>query len=395
MDTRSLRLELSDYQGTWDLPLHAPCLLDGDLITDPFLPGRVHALIPPVEGRNHASQLCWAANGDLLCVWMGGSGEGQSGMNILLSRLSPGQTRWSEPIRISDDDTRSEQNPLLWQDEKGHLHLLHTAQLVRSPDQSDQVGAFSMQWTARLRHRTSFDNGVQWSPTCNLLDDEAFCRHPPLQGQDGGWILPIYRSLAEGNLFGHDYSEVVCLSSEMAVTAIHSVPRSTGRVHGSLVRSEQGDHLLQFFRSRLADRIYRAIGCLDGSSWSEPTLTILPNNNSSIQSLRLASGRLAMIFNRFCLTSDQPMHWGDANWPYTRWPLTIGLSEDDGATWPFVRDIDQGQGFCGEGNWQSNTRMEYPSFLEGPAGVLHVSYSWGNQSAIRYLRLRESDLLGS
>jgi predicted neuraminidase len=39
--------------------------------------------------------------------------------------------------------------------------------------------------------------------------------------------------------------------------------------------------------------------------------------------------------------------------------------------------------------------LEYPSILEGPEGILHVTYSWGNQAAIRYLRLREADLLGN
>jgi len=385
----------TDHPETWaDFPHEIP-LLAGELLFDPFVPGRLHGLIPAEEGRNHASQLCWAANGELLCVWMGGSGEGQAGMNILLSRLAPTERRWSDPIRISEDVQRSEQNPLLWLDGQGQLHLLHTAQRVREPSERNGEGAFSMQWTARLRHRSSSDHGHSWSASNDLLDDEAFCRHPPLADGQGGWLLPIYRSLAEGNLFGHDHSQVVTLNADLSVSGIHPVPRSTGRVHGTIVRSADGDGLLQFFRSRLADRVYRAVGEPDGRAWNEPQLTALPNNNSSIQALRLASGRLALIFNRCCMSGDQPMHWGDANWPYTRWPLTIAISEDDGVSWPYLRDIDPGLGFCGEGNWQSNIRLEYPSILEGPEGILHVTYSWGNQAAIRYLRLREADLLGN
>lgn len=371
-----------------------PALLSGEILPDPILPYRVHALLPAAEGRNHASQLCWAANGDLLCTWMAGAGEGRAGMNILLSRLGPEESRWSDPIRISEDDQRSEQNPLLWLDGYGDLHLLHTAQRVREPSDCSSDAAFSMQWTARLRRRSSSDHGHSWSPSSDLLADEAFCRHPPLSDGRGGWLLPIYRSLAEGNLFGHDHSQVACLDTDLSVSSIQPVPRSTGRVHGSLVVSADGQSLLQFFRSRLADHIYRAVGQLDGSGWGEPRATPLPNNNSSIQALRLASGRLAMIFNRFCMGGDQPMHWGDAHWPYTRWPLTIALSEDDGISWPWIRDIDSGLGFCGEANWQSNLRMEYPSLLEGPEGILHVTYSWANQAVIRYMKLRENDLLG-
>lgn len=371
-----------------------PDLLNGEILPDPILPCRLHALLPAAQGRNHASQLCWAANGDLLCTWMGGAGEGRASMNILLSRLRAGERRWSDPIRISDDDQRSEQNPLLWLDERGDLHLLHTAQHVRDPSDCESGAAFSMQWTARLRHRSSSDHGHSWSLTSELLDDEAFCRQPPLSDGSGGWLLPIYRSLEAGNLFGHDHSQVVCLDSDLTVISIHPVPRSTGRVHGSLVVSEDGQFMLQFFRSRLADRVYRAVGQLDGSGWGEPQATSLPNNNSSIQALRLASGRLAMIFNRISMSGEGPMHWGDAHWPYSRWPLTVALSEDDGISWPWIRDIDPGLGFCGEANWNSNLRLEYPSLLEGPEGILHATYSWANQGAIRYQRFRETDLLG-
>jgi len=316
-------------------------------------------------------------------------------MNIWLSRLQPNLTRWSDPVRISEDDERSEQNPLLWLDHDSRLHLLHTAQTVRQADEWSADGPFSMQWTARLRTRTSSDHGHTWSTTRDLLHDEAFCRHPPLPHPEGGWILPIYRSLAEGSQFGHDYSQVAILNPDLSISCIHSVPHSTGRVHGSLVVSSDGKALLQFFRSRLADNIYFSVGRCDGSGWAEPQAISLPNNNSSIQALRLASGRLALIFNRFCMAGVQPIHWGEAYWPHTRWPLSIALSEDEGMTWPWICDIDAGLGFCGDANWHHNIRLEYPSILEGPSGVLHITYSWGNQAAIRYLRLHEDSLIGT
>ncbi len=57
------------------------------------------------------------------------------------------------------------------------------------------------------------------------------------------------------------------------------------------------DRLLGFFRSRWADFIYATRSDDGGITWSKPVATVLPNNNSSIQALRLADGRLAMIFN--------------------------------------------------------------------------------------------------
>ena len=174
------------------------------------------------------------------------------------------------------------------------------------------------------------------------------------------------------------------------------MPASTGRVHGSIVPSADGSQLLQFLRYRLADRIYRSSASTEGENWSEPSAIPLPNNNSSIQALRLASGRLAMLYNRFSFEPDpsQPQPWGEANWPRTSWPLSLALSDDDGDSWPWIRDLDTGFGFCGTANWQLNGQLAYPCMIDGQAGELHIAYSWAGRAAIRYLCLQENDILG-
>jgi predicted neuraminidase len=84
-----------------------------------------------------------------------------------------------------------------------------------------------------------------------------------------------------------------------------------------------------------------------------------------------------------------------ARWPTTRWPLSIALSEDDGLTWPWVRDIDTGDGFSGSANWYLNGQLAYPSVVEGLPGELHIAYSWGNRAAIRYVMINEHNVLGT
>ena len=284
----------------------------GQVLVTPFELG-AWALLEPMGEQNHAPQLCWIRPDLLGCVWMAGSGEGTAGMSVFLSLLCAEGGGWSEPQRISRDVDRSEQNPLLFVSE-GCLHLIHSAQVVRDPkDRSalETSSSFSMQWTAVLRHQRLALEGLDpsdpetwsaeaWSTPVDLLDDPAFCRNPPHPLENGHWLLPIYRSLEAGGAFGHDHSEMVgldpvgqCLGQPV------SIPDSTGRVHGSVVASRDGAQLLQFFRSRLADQIYRSVSTDDGQTWSAPEPTQLPNNNSSIQACRLASGRLAMIFNRF------------------------------------------------------------------------------------------------
>jgi predicted neuraminidase len=320
-------------------------------------------------------------------------------MSIVCSELRAGQTRWSAPRLISQDPDRSEQNPLLFATAAQRLVLIHTAQQARDPlaSTADPDQAFSMQWTARLRCQTRALRGGRWSPARDLLPEPAFCRHPPHRCPDGTWLLPIYRSLEQGGGFGHDHSLVQRLASDgEPLGEPIPVPHSTGRVHGSIVPSADGGALLQFFRSRLADRLYRSIGSCDGLHWSAPEPIPLPNNNSSMQAVRLQSGLLAMIYNRFCFEPDplDPQPWGDANWPRTRWPLSLALSADDGDSWPWIRDLDPGLGFCGTANWMANGQLAYPSLLEGRPGELHIAYSWAGRQAIRYLCLQEEEILG-
>ena len=126
----------------------------GQVLVTPFELG-AWALLEPMGEQNHAPQLCWIRPDLLGCVWMAGSGEGTAGMSVFLSLLGAEGGGWSEPQRISRDQERSEQNPLLFVSD-GCLHLIHSAQLVRDPEDRAAVDAsssFSMQWTAVLRHQ--------------------------------------------------------------------------------------------------------------------------------------------------------------------------------------------------------------------------------------------------
>lgn len=370
----------------------------GQLATAPGQVG-VWSLIEPAGSQNHAPQLCWADDNTLVCVWMAGGQEGTSGMSIYGASLIEGKTAWSRPKLISQNRNCSEQNPLLFKGGDGRLHLIHTAQTARDPaDKSWQASGvpFSMQWTAQLHHQSTVKWGSRWTKSELLMQENAFCRNPPLQLINGNYLLPIYRSLVSGGAFGDDYSQVIQLNANAKKSSdFVDIPESKGRVHGSIVLSADGQNLLQFFRSRRADSVYRSKGTLDGESWTTPIAVDLPNNNSSIQSLRLSNGLLVIVFNRFGLVNHAtPEDWGSAQWPMTRWPLSVAISEDDGLSWPWIRDIDYSQGFSGKANWHLNGQLAYPTIVEGPQGALHIAYSWGARAAIKYVCLRIEEIIG-
>lgn len=109
--------------------------------------GYQEAFIPSENPQNHASNLLELSNGDLLCVWFSGTQEGVSDISVFLSRLNRGESSWSKPMQLSFDTTRSEQNPVLFEDPDGILWLLYTAQKAGNQD------------TAFVRYRQSKDKG--------------------------------------------------------------------------------------------------------------------------------------------------------------------------------------------------------------------------------------------
>jgi predicted neuraminidase len=388
---------------TFKIAAHPQCDLInnmnwGQLACSPGQVG-IWSLLEPAGEQNHAPQLCWADDSTLVCVWMAGGQEGTSSMSIYGASLKKGQYQWSKAKLISQSSHCSEQNPLLFRSNDGRLHLIHTAQTARDPsDQSwkESGQQFSMQWTAKLQHQSTKRWGARWTKSKQLIDEPAFCRNPPHKISDGRYLLPIYRSLDSSEPFADDYSQIIELNeSANTVSNPINVPHSKGRVQGSVVLSADASHLLQFFRSRRADRIYRSTGNIEGTEWTIPEATELPNNNSSIQALRLSNGMLAIIFNRFGLNHQSvDQDWGTAHWPRTRWPLSIAISADDGVSWPWIRDIDYGQGFSGSANWHLNGQMAYPTILEGNANELHVAYSWGGRIAIKYICIKIDEIVG-
>jgi predicted neuraminidase len=55
--------------------------------------------------------------------------------------------------------------------------------------------------------------------------------------------------------------------------------------------------LVSFFRDRRAEHIYRAVSLTDGVTWTKPSKTTLPNNNSGIEATTLQSGHIAIVYN--------------------------------------------------------------------------------------------------
>ncbi len=373
-------------------------------------PARIEAFIPTPCVQNHASFVVPLPGGDLGCAWFGGTQEGVPDISVHFSRLAPGAERWSDPVRLSDDPTRSEQNPLLFPAPDGKLWLLWTAQISGNQD------------TAIVRRRVSDDGGRNWGPIETLFGEQpgfgTFIRSPIVALDNGDWLLPIWRCTKppSGAWTGDlDTSSVMVSSDGGGSWTEHAVPGSTGCVHMSIVDLRNGQ-LTAFFRSRWADWIHASRSSDGGRAWTEPAPTELPNNNSSIQAVRLANGHLAMVYNhssaadatdrRLSLYDDigggedlapaaPPATGRSAFWGAPRAPMTLAISEDEGRTWPVRRNLEVGDGYCMTNNSKDrlNREFSYPSICQTADGRLHITYTYWRQ-AIKYVRVGE-DWAGS
>lgn len=333
-------------------------------------PGLTTALLPVLHPRDsHAATLAETADGDLLCAWFNGPGEGEPGTNVVVSRLPRGEhSVWSAPDLIAADPERSEQNPVLFRAPDGQVWLLHTSNTPHD------------RTNAHVLARRSGDGGLTWSePEVLFAGPGFFLRNPPVFLPDGTWLLPAYQVDAEG-----EYSVVALSEDQGRSWQVHEVPGSRHRVQMSVAPRPDGS-LLAFFRSRASDRIYASESADLGRTWSEPVRTVLPNNNSAVQLLALQDGRLVVVFNDATLERDQFrfVRAGDG-WrkKAVRTPLTLALSEDGGRTWPYQRNLQVADLEYKD----AQAGYSYPTLLQTSDGVLNVAYSYLRKT-IKHVRL--------
>ncbi len=334
----------------------------------------------------HAPALLELTDGTLLCAWFGGTYEGSADIRIICSRLEPESGRWTEPVDISGDPNRSEQNPSLFNGPDGAVWAVYTAQLDR------QAGKDNMQFTSQIRCQKSTDGGRTWGAYETLFAREgSFCRQPIQVLSSGRWIFANWLCTDSVDGLSGDPTAFQISDDRGKTWRQADMPESNGRVHANVVELGNG-RLAAFMRSREADFIYRSESLDWGDSWSKPVPTPLPNNNSSISAVRLQSGRIAIAYNPTC--TPEPVS-GKAAWPGLRCPVAVALSEDGGITFPMIRWMERGEGFMGEENKTNNRQYEYPYLMQSRDGMLHLAYAAYTRKGVKYMRFSEADVMGS
>ena len=352
-------------------PEKPECETADGIIRASRLEGVKQAYLPIVGKNSHAANLLALQNGDLLCFWFTGNEEGSSGVSIAMSRLAIGESKWSSPVIVSHHSGWSDQNPVPFDPPDGRLWLFHTSQ---------QAG--KGQTTAIVYVLTSNDLGRTWSVPAVLFSQPGTFIRQHLVVFHHEWLFPTYLSASFGITSNaqNDISVVKISKNNGKTWTGCEVPNSGGLVQMDIVKLSS-DRLIAFFRSRYADWIYKSES-VDGCHWSIPIATQLPNNNASIQAVRLNNGHLILAFNDTHAT-------GERGKPRTaaRNILSVALSVDEGRTWPWVRDVqyrdDTAIGRPGE-----ESEYSYPSLTRSPDGMVQLAFTF-NRKTIKYMTFDE------
>lgn len=351
----------------------------------------------------HAGTICELPNGDLLAAWYTGLHEGSPDSVICGSRLKSGDASWGTPE--------------IWVNVANHA--AGNPRLFIGPDQAVWLiapvnyGAWCDGGT-RMFFKRSFDLGRTWT------DLEILTRRRRILGKNKGLsvrpnilILPVeYEGLGDVAFMrttnaGRTWSIVDCPGGGAYLD------------QPSIVQLTNGD-LMAYMRS-WEGYIYETHSTDFGLTWSKPVSTTLPNNNSGIDMVRLASGRLVLSYNPTALgaagnlTSEdvygvgvasrfahgvlskagneelqRMIHKSKAQGEYhpsgllswgPRTPLCLAVSDDEGKSWQNRLTLEDAPG-----------EFSYPAIIQSSDKTIHVIYTH-NRTKMKHVRLVESEIL--
>jgi len=199
--------------------------------------------------------------------------------------------------------------------------------------------------TCQVKYCHSSNGGQTWGHPVFLRVDWGWmtgCK--PILGTQGEILLPLYEENGSAFVLRSEDGGLTWESSTI-------VENETGLIQPTLAPLSDG-RLLMYLRTYepAGGTIWQSVSEDAGRTWSPPTRTQLPNPNSRVALEALASGRLALAFN----------DTGNG-----RTPLTLGLSEDDGKTWPYRLDVETQPG-----------EYSYPALIQASNGLLHLVYTY-------------------
>lgn len=304
----------------------------------------------PGAPAHHCSTLAEAGNGDVLCLWYGGSYESADDQVLFLARQQKGRRSWSRPEVVLRNPGQPPGNAVIFVDGQRRVWIvwgrMEATRPIRRGGGWDQC---------RLVVRTSTDHGKTWSKDEVLKDAIGWLpRNVPiaLRRHDQALLLPVTGRV------DRKHGAFVLRTTDHGKTWQTSEWIGPGS-QPTLIERDDGT-LLALMRS--APRILQSTSRDGGRTWSPATKTDLKNPGAGIAMTRLAGGSAVLVFN------DSETQ---------RTPLSVTRSLDGGQTWERPLTLESNPG-----------EYSYPCVIQTSDGKIHVSYTY-RRYAIKHVTFDE------
>jgi predicted neuraminidase len=342
-------------------------------------------LVFPYDPKhNHAPGIAELANGDLIVSWYRGSGERSADdVAVLGARKPKGASAWSDPFLMVDTPGFPDCNTCLMTDAKGQLFLFWPVIIANSWEScitrfrvsTQPVGVGCPEWqrdsmmllkpndfgeraAKQLDEQISKVPAEQMSERRVKVVEAVKAKLGDKLYQRLGWqprckptVLPNGRILLP--LYSDTYSlSIMAISDDGGTHWFASEPLiGFGAIQPSVMRRNDGT-LVAYMRENGYTGFVRSCESKDdGMTWGPVGITSIPNPGSGLDGVRLANGNWVLLCN-------------DTKSGRNR--LTLLLSEDEGATWPVQRSLEDHP----EGSYH------YPAIIQGKDGTIHAIYSY-------------------
>lgn len=314
----------------------------------------------------HPASITELPNGDLYIAYYGGSGEYSDDTAVYGSRKAKGSDSWTHPTIIADTPYRSEGNPVVWGAPDGKVWLFY-------------VNNYGTTWSdAIIKCKISEDNAETWSdPIVMLFEPGSMVQGQPIVLDTGEYFLPVYSEK------GHDvefsapdtmsyflridpktmhWTETERIKSEMGNLQIHAVQLSKDHFIGYIRRGGNFEPTDDGWTLRTESHD-------GGNTWTEGVRSQFKNPNAAICFIKLKNGHLCLVYN------------DNMN---ERTPLTVAISTDNDKTYPFRKNIGEGD----------NT-FAYPYAIQTSDEKIHVVYTTNNRTTIMHAEFDEHFIMAN
>lgn len=305
----------------------------------------------------HCSVLLELDNGDLLVGYYAGTGEAKPDAAWVLARKGVGQDHFEPLATIADSEGKPEGNGILFQDRAGKVVLVYNTMHGRLDGRHGE----GVRWrTCDLRQKVSADNGRTWSDVA-VLDAHwgNVPRCKPIRLQSGNLIF--------GTEYDDGHSRFWISEDDGSTWQMTGPVLGEPNQHPALVERDDGSLLALLRPSGSQGCVLQSESFDGGHTWTDAVITDLASPFAALDAVKLKDGRVVVVWN--------------SN-PEARNPLTLALSEDDGKTWAYRRDL-----VCGEG------QFHYPALIQTQDDLLHVAFT-NNRKTIDHIVLSVDWVLG-